>query len=262
MKIRWRDIFIISIIVLLFILFVLSYTGILRVGFVDIRSHITFLPLMVFMAAFLDSLNPCAFSVLFLTMAFLFSVGHSRTHIIQAGFSYIFGIFLTYVFIGLGILKALTFFNITNGPAKIGAVIVIVFAVINLVNVYFPKFPIKLKLPEASHDKIGALIAKASVPMALVLGFVVGLFEFPCAGGPYLFILGMVHESGATHYKGIAYLLFYNFVFILPLLIALFAAADKVILEKMDKIRRTQTKGIKVWFSVIFIALGLLVFLL
>ena len=261
MKIKTRDILIFSILGILVILFVLSYLGVFHAGFVDVRSHVGFLPLVIALAAFLDSLNPCAFSVLFLTMAFLFSVGHDRRRIVQAGLAYIFGIFLTYVLIGLGTLRALTLFNITNGPAKIGAAAVILFAVITLLNEFFPKFPIKLKIPEATHDLIGGLISKASVPSAFVLGFLVGMFEFPCAGGPYLFVLGMIHEN-STHFKGIAYLLFYNLVFVFPLLIALFATADKVVLEKIDKFRRLKTKQLRVWTAVIFIALGLLVFVL
>ena len=258
---KLRNYIILAILTLFIILFTMSYLGIFKAGFIDVRANVAFLPLMIALAAFLDSLNPCAFSVLFLTMAFLFSVGHDRRHIIKAGLAYVFGIFLTYVLIGLGALKALTLFNITNGPAKIGAIAVIIFAVITLLNEFFPKFPIKLKIPDATHDRIGGLISKASVPSAFVLGFLVGMFEFPCAGGPYLFVLGMIHEY-STHYVGIAYLLFYNVVFVFPLLIALFAAADKVVLEKIDKFRRLKTKQLRVWTAVVFILLGLLVFML
>ena len=258
---KLRNILVFLVLAILVALFALSYLGVFHASFIDIRAHVGFLPLVVALAAFLDSLNPCAFSVLFLTMAFLFSVGHDRRHIIGAGLAYIFGIFLTYVLIGLGALRALTLFNITNGPAKIGAIAVIIFAVITLLNEFFPKFPIKLKIPEATHDRIGGLISKASVPAALLLGFLVGMFEFPCAGGPYLFVLGMIHEN-STHYVGIAYLLFYNLVFVLPLLVALFATADKVVLEKIDKFRRLKTKQLRIWTAVIFIALGLLVFVL
>jgi cytochrome c biogenesis protein CcdA len=238
---KLKNILVVSVLVILVILFALSYTGIIHTGFIDVRSHVGFLPLVVALAAFLDSLNPCAFSVLFLTMAFLFSVGHNRRHIIKAGLAYVFGIFLTYVLIGLGTLKALTLFNI--------------------INEFFPSFPIKLKIPESTHEKLGGLISKASIPSAFVLGFLVGMFEFPCAGGPYLFVLGMIHEN-STHYVGIAYLLFYNLIFVLPLLIALFVVSDKIILERLDNLRRVKTKQVRVWTAIIFIMLGLLVFML
>ena len=258
---RIKNIAVVLILIIFAIFFGLSYTGVIKLGFLDLRSHIAFLPLLVVVAAFLDSLNPCAFSVLFLTMAFLFSLGHEHSRIVKAGLTYVFGIFLTYFFIGLGIFKALTFFNITNGVAKFGAFLVIVYAVISLINEFYPKFPIKLKIPEASHGKIGELVSKASIPASFVLGILVGLFEFPCAGWPYLFILSLVHGS-STHYVGLAYLFLYNIIFVLPLLIALFIAADKIVLEKINLIRKTGMKKVRVWIAVVFIAMGLLVFLL
>lgn len=243
------------------VVFILVYTGIINVNYLDLRSQINWLPLLIIVAAFVDSINPCAFSVLFITLAFLFSLGHGRSHIIKTGLVYVGGIFLTYILIGLGILKVLTIFNIPNSMAKLGAVAIILFGLINLINEFFPKFPIKLKVPEASHGKIGELITKATVPAAFILGLLVGMFEFPCTGGPYLLVLGLLHDD-ASFLIGFAYLVLYNFIFVLPLLIALFVSTDKPILEKLDKIRRMETRRLRVWVSLVVIILGLLVFLI
>jgi cytochrome c biogenesis protein CcdA len=241
--------------------FILIYTGIIDVNYLDLKSKINFLPLLIVAAAFVDSINPCAFSVLFITLAFLFSLGHNRTQIIKTGLVYVLGIFLTYILIGLGVLKVLTIFNIPNGMAKLGAAAIIIFGLINLINEFFPKFPIKLKLPDASHGKVGELIAKASVPAAFVLGLLVGMFEFPCTGGPYLLVLGLLHDEG-SFMKGFWYLVLYNLIFVLPLLIAIFITTDRPILEKLDKLRRMETKKTRVWVALVFIVLGLLVFLI
>ena len=168
---------------------------------------------------------------------------------------------MTYILIGLGILKVLTIFNIPNSIAKLGAVVIIIFGIIALLNEFFPKFPIKLKMPDASHSKVGELIARATVPAAFILGLLVGMFEFPCTGGPYLLVLGLLHDE-ANFMKGFWYLVLYNFIFILPLLIALFITTDKPILEKLDKLRRMETKKARVWIALIMIILGLLVFLI
>ncbi len=241
--------------------FALIYTGIIDIGFLDLKSKIHFLPLLIVMAAFVDSINPCAFSVLFITLAFLFSLGHSRLQIIKTGLVYVAGIFLTYILIGLGILKVLTIFNIPNSMAKLGAIAIIIFGLINLINEFFPKFPIKLKLPDASHNKVGELIAKATIPASFILGLLVGMFEFPCTGGPYLLVLGLLHDD-TSFMKGFAYLVLYNLIFVLPLLIAIFVATDKPILEKLDKLRRMETKKARIWVAIILIILGLLVFLI
>jgi hypothetical protein len=125
---------------------------------------------LVAVAAIIDSVNPCAFSILILTIAFLFSIGKMRSGILKIGSSYIAGLFVVYVLIGLGILRALHLFNTPNFMAKIGAVLLIVLGAINLINEFFPRFPVKLKIPNAAHHRIAGLMEKASVPTAFVLG--------------------------------------------------------------------------------------------
>jgi len=188
---------------------------------------------IVVIAALIDSINPCAFSVLILTIGFLVSLGKSRSGILKVGGVYILGIFATYIFIGLGILQTLSFLSIPHFMAKIGAVILILVGVINLLNEFFPKFPIKLKIPQLAHGRIASLMEQASVPTAFILGAVVGFYEFPCTGGPYLLILGLLHDQ-ATFYSGLSYLVLYNLIFILPLVVILLIGSDKGLLAKVQ----------------------------
>src|SRR3989344_1391690 len=55
---------------------------------------------LVAVAALIDSINPCAFSILLLTIAFLFSLGKARGSILKIGGAYILGIFAVYILIG------------------------------------------------------------------------------------------------------------------------------------------------------------------
>ncbi|MDP3003897.1 MAG: hypothetical protein Q8N43_00055 [Candidatus Azambacteria bacterium] len=120
-------------------------------------SIISFLPLVA-ATAIIDSVNLCAFSVLLLTVAFLFSAGNLRSRVFKIGGFYIAGIFLVYVLIGLGIMQTLHFFNAPHFMAKIGASLLILFGGINVINEFFPAFPIKLKIPSGAHQKMGKLI--------------------------------------------------------------------------------------------------------
>src|SRR3989344_46039 len=171
-------------------------------------------PLIV-IASLVDSVNPCAFSILLVTIAFLFSIGRLRSNVLKIGGVYIFGIFLVYVLIGLGILQVLHIFNTPHFMAKVGASLLIALGAVNIINEFFPRFPIKLRLPQGAHNKMAALMEKASLPTAFVLGVLVGLCEFPCTGGPYLMVLGLLHDQ-ATYVNGFAYLLYYNLLFVLP----------------------------------------------
>jgi len=234
-------------------------------------SFFDFLPIVT-AAAIIDSINFCAFSVLLLTIAFLFSAGNLRAGIVKIGGFYIAGIFLVYVLIGLGIMQMLHFFNAPHFMAKIGALILILFGGINVINEFFPavakaltgkpaEFPIKLKIPSAAHQKMGKLIEKGSAPAAFFLGALVGLSEFPCTGGPYLMILGFLHDR-ATYVKGAAYLLFYNMVFVLPLVITLFIASNETLLGKLKMWRENKNIRVKLLSGVAMIILGVIIFML
>lgn len=239
----------------------LLYSGYFNLHAPDLRTYKGWMPTLIGIAALVDSVNPCAFSVLFLSITFLFGLGRSRREVFKAGVIYIFGIFLTYVLIGLGVLKVLSLFNIPNLISKVGATAIIMFGTIGLINEFIPNFPIKLKIPKFAYGNIAKLMEQATLPAAFLLGFVVGLFEFPCTGGPYLFVLGLLHDQG-NYLRGLVYLLFYNFIFVLPLIVILGISINKKVVQAVDNVRRAETKQARIWLALIMILLGTLVFVI
>ena len=216
---------------------------------------------LVAVAALIDSINPCAFSILLVTIAFLFSIGKLRSGVMKIGGSYIFGIFVVYILIGLGILQALHFFNMPNFMAKAGAFLLVILGGINLINEFFPSFPLKLKVPHIAHSKMAELMERGSMGMAFLLGAFVGLCEFPCTGGPYLMVIGLLHDQ-ATYLRGLSYLILYNLIFILPLAVILFIASDKALLDKVQTWQRSERKDMRLAAGAAMILLGVLIFLL
>jgi len=217
--------------------------------------------LLIGAAAVIDGVSICAFSVLLLTAAFLFSTGALRSRVMIIGGFYILGIFLVYTLIGLGILRVLVFLGTPHFVAKIGALILILFGLITLANRFFPAFPIKLKIPEAAHRKMAALMERGSAPMAFLLGCLVGLSEFPCTGGPYLAALALLHDR-ATHWRGFAYLIVYNLIFTFPLVIILLIASERKLLDRIREWKKEKTGSLKLWSGLAMVALGVIIFLL
>lgn len=215
------------------------------------------LPLVV-VAALLDSVHPCSFSILLITIAFLFGMQMERKKILQIGGAYVAGIFIAYLFIGLGILQVLHLFDTPHFMGKLGAGLLIVFGVINIINEFFPRFPIKLKLPDATHTAMGKLVKKASFPAAFGLGVLVGICQFPCMGGPYLMVIGLLRDQ-MTYAKGFIYLLLYNIILIVPLVAVLWIAADKDLLAKMQEWKISNVGRVKLWAGLIMILLGILI---
>jgi cytochrome c biogenesis protein CcdA len=219
----------------------------------------TWLLPLVAVAALIDSINPCAFSILLLTVAFLLSIGKLRSSVLSIGSAYIFGIFLVYLLIGLGLLQTLHIFDTPHFMAKVGASLLLLLGAINIANELFPNFPVKLAIPHVAHHKIAVLMEKASVPTAVALGVLVGLCEFPCTGGPYLMVLGLLHDN-VTYYTGVSYLFLYNLIFILPLVLILLIASDKSLLAKVQAWQQSERKAMRWGGGIAMMALGVIVF--
>src|SRR3989344_1740745 len=181
----------------------------------------TWLLPLVLISALLDSVHPCSFSILLITIAFLFGIQMSREKILKLGGTYIIGIFTAYFLIGLGILKVLHLFNTPHFMGKLGATLLIAFGVINLINRFFPSFPIKLKIPGVAHGAMSKLMDRVSFPAVFGLGLLVGVCQFPCMGGPYLMVIGLLRDQ-VTYLSRFNYLVLYNLVLIVPLVAVLF----------------------------------------
>ncbi len=221
------------------------------------RGGAWLLPLVV-VSSLLDSVHPCSFSILLLTIAFLFGMQMNRRRILAIGGVYIAGIFVAYLGIGLGLFHVLHLFSTPHFMGKLGATLLIAFGILNLLAWKFPSFPIRLSLPKEAHTKMATLMDRASVPAAFALGMLVGVCQFPCMGGPYLMVIGLLHDT-ATYATGVGYLVLYNVILIAPLVAVLFVAADKAIVEKVQDWRRTNLSQVRLWAGIAMVMLGLLV---
>lgn len=253
----------ILIVVILFVLgivFLKNSSGVSSVMWSLSNNGAWLLPL-VLISSILDSVHPCSFSILLITIAFLFGMQLTRKKILQIGGTYIAGIFVAYFLIGLGILKVLHLFNTPHFMGKLGATLLIVFGLINILSQLFPKFPIKLKIPSVSHTAMGRLMEKASLPAAFGLGLLVGICQFPCMGGPYLMVIGLLKDQ-VTYLAGSGYLLLYNLILIIPLVAVLWISADRLIVDKVQVWKKTNLKGLKFWSGLAMIIIGALIFLM
>lgn len=216
---------------------------------------------LVMVAALIDSINPCAFSILLLTVAFLLSIGKLRSNVLRIGAAYIAGLFFVYFLIGLGLLQTLHLFHTPHFMAIVGAALLILLGVINVAQEFVPSFPVRFAIPQSAHRGMAVLMERASVPTAIVLGGLVGVCEFPCTGGPYLMVLGLLHDQ-STYYSGVGYLLLYNVIFVLPLVLMLLLASNPSLLGKVQQWQQEKRGAMRLGAGGAMIALGLAIFAL
>jgi len=236
------------------------------------RSKSTFslpiLPLII-ISGLLDGINPCAFAVLLFFLTFLFRVMQSspsremKRRIIEVGTVYITSIYIAYLLIGIGILNAIAFLPFSNLIALLGAILVITLGIISIKDYFFPGKGISLKIPSKQWKTIARLIHKATIPSTFLIGFIVALFEFPCTGGIYVAILGMLAVK-ASQLEGIIYLLLYNIAFVIPLIAILVLASNRQVVEKLRDWQKAENLKMKLLIGLFMIALGaiILIFLI
>jgi cytochrome c biogenesis protein CcdA len=88
------------------------------------------------------------------------------------------------------------------------------------------------------------------------MGVLVGLGEFPCSGSIYVGVLALL-SSGAGFTEGLFYLLLYNFMFVLPLILILLSATNLDTLVEIDTWRVKRRRQVRFASGVFLIALGL-----
>lgn len=219
------------------------------------------LPLAVIVSGLIDSFNPCAITVLLLFIGLMFTLNKSRRTIFVMGFFYIVSVYITYLLIGLGVMKLIIIFDVPHLMAYIGATIAILIGLWNLKDYFFPNFGPILKIPISARQAISGWSHKATIFAAIVIGFLVGITEFPCSGAIYLAIIGLL-TAKTSYWQGFLYLLLYNVMFILPLIAIFILANNRLVVEKMTFWSETKGYAMKLSLGITMIILGIVIFIL
>ncbi len=208
----------------------------------------------IIIASLIDSINPCAFGVLLFLWTTMLSMGSSK-RALKYGLVYIFVIFLVYFSAGLGIIKILNEFSgFLNYIFITAGILVFIGGLIEIKDFFWYGKGISLKIPVSTKPTIEKIIKKGTLPAVILLGFFVALVELPCTGGIYLAIISIMHINKTF---GIPYLLLYNFIFVLPLIIMVFIAYYGVKAEKIQMWVENNKKWMRLAAGIVMIGLAL-----
>jgi len=198
----------------------------------------------VVLAGVVDGINPCAFTVLLLFITALLAglrsksttqmvgnVASTRARLIGLGSIYIAAIFLTYLALGAGLLATTDLFTRSHLPARIGAVLAIVMGLWMLKDYFLPELGLRLQAPVAVGRWARTAAQRATVPSLIVGGFLIGLCTVPCSGAVYLAVLSLISAQPTAAAFG--YLVLYNLMFIVPLVVTLALATVRPSLNRL-----------------------------
>jgi cytochrome c-type biogenesis protein len=220
----------------------------------------------VIVAAAVDGINPCAFTVLLLFITAMLatmqsgnqSINGVRARMLSLGGIYIAAVFLTYLALGVGLLKTINIFTQQHLPARLGALAAILFGLWMLKDFFLPDLGWRLQAPSQVGDTAREMAKKATIPALITGGFLIGLCTVPCSGAVYLGVLSLLALQPSA-LLGYSYLVLYNLIFILPLIVILIAASARPTLNRLAHWNLHHKDWVRLALGGGVVAMGLLI---
>ena len=180
-------------------------------------------------AALADSINPCVFGVLIFLLAFLTRAFKSRNKMLIGGLLYSLVVYATYLALGFEILKVTVSVGFAETFYWLAAIIAIIAGLLEMKDFWWygkgftlqivPGGAQRIKMYTSKIERLSSKHPSLGLFAVGLLGIFVVLIELPCTGAPYFAVLALIAQG--SYAVAIPFLLLYNFIFILPLLIVI-----------------------------------------
>ncbi len=225
--------------------------------------------LTVLVAGLVDGLNPCAFATLVFFISYLTFMGREGREVLLAGGAFALAVFLTYLGVGFGVLKFLATLPFLDVASRwingITTALCLVLAVGTLYDWWQARrgkaTEMRLTMPTRLRRRVNQAIreragAKAFVPVTFVTGVVVSIIELACTGQVYLptilFVLGVPEMQAQAG----LYLVLYNLMFILPLVVVFVFAYLGTTSQQLGLLIHRHTAKVKLATAGLFVLLA------
>ena len=248
------------------------------------ERFLSFSVLTVIGAGLIDGINPCAFATIIFFISFLTFMGRSRKEIIIVGIFYTLAVFVTYLLLGIGAFKTLQTLSAYAIVARIILYLTTalvfclgVLSLYDLINYIKTKKTsgMTLQLPLPLKQRIHSIIRFAPLTTsrvnvgtgglvvgALVIGFLVTLFEAVCTGQVYLPTIVFMLKDAQLKASALWYLVLYNLMFIVPLAVVFILAYFGIGSQRLVEFSRRHLVLSKAFLSAFFIGLGVVLLII
>jgi cytochrome c biogenesis protein CcdA len=225
--------------------------------------------LTVLAAGLVDGLNPCAFATIVFFISYLAFVGRKGREVLAVGAAFALGVFLTYLGVGVGLLKFLASLPFLDALSRwvygLTAALCLFLALGSLYDWWQARRgkpeEMRLKLPTRLRRWINRVIREGSglrafVPMAFVTGAVISVIELACTGQVYLPTILFVLGVPGLRVRAGAYLVLYNLMFVLPLVVVFLLAYFGTTSQQLSQFINRRAATIKLATAGLFLLLA------
>ena len=176
-------------------------------------------------AALANGLNPCGIGLTITFLGYLLVFGglsKDKKGLLKIGAVYVLAVFLTYLTAGL-LFYGLAFYMQRLWLASVFKYVlgglIFMAGLVQLKDVFFPDLPVHLRMGMGGFKKINGLMTNATLPVTFLIGFLTTAFSTPCMMPLYVGTAAMIARSGLPMFAVLGYFLYYNLIFILPMIL-------------------------------------------
>lgn len=215
---------------------------------------------LITVAGLVDGINPCAIGMMVMLLGYLLVFVKKPERVLKTGVLYILTVFATYLVVGLGLYSFVSQFDFSQEAQILNYIVGGALVVAGLIQfkdfLGIEKGP-HLRIPTASRARLMSLIEKANYPTTVLLGILVTLLETPCSLPIYVGTATILSQSGMAFPLVIGYFLYYNFLFVLPLIVVLVIMWKGQKLIEMKEWEHKAKKWMHLALSLVLLAMGL-----
>lgn len=223
---------------------------------------------LILVAGAIDGINPCAIGMMILLLGYLIVFAKKPDQVLKIGTIYIITVFLTYFLIGLFFYKFVAalvswphYREVSYLLRYILAGLLIVAGIINIKDYFWYGRGVSLSVPHKTRFLLTKFVQKGTVPSTILLGILVTLFELPCSLPLYVGAVSLMYSYLGVA-KAISYLLIYNIMFVLPLLIVLTLILSGRRVFELKEWQEANERRMKLMMGVALVVLSLILILL
>lgn len=225
-----------------------------------VEAGVSSLPIITVLIAGVDAFNPCAFFVLMFLLSLMLHTGKRRRMLLVGGVFVFFSGLLYFLFMSawLNLFRVIGHLDaITLGAA----IVALLIGLINIKDFFWFKQGVSLTISDQAKPRLFQrmrnLLQARSLPTLMLaasgLALFANLYEFLCTAGfpmVYTRILTLSHLTSLQYY---AYLLLYNIVYVIPLLVIVLLF---VMTMGARKLQEGEGRGLKLLSGSMMLALG------
>lgn len=212
--------------------------------------------------ALANGLNPCGIGMLITFLGYLLVFGgrgKEKKWLLKTGIVYIVTVFVTYLLLGLAFYQVAFYMQrwwLAGVFKQILGVFIVLAGLVQLKDVFWMDSPLHLRMPKIGFEKINKLMARTSYGVTILIGVLTTVFSTPCMLPLYIGTTAVIARSGLPMTSVLGYFLYYNLIFILPLIgILLLMVSGRKVVE-MKEWEHKNTKWMRFLLGVALVVMG------